>query len=300
MTFPAYPAYRDSGAEWIGAIPIGWQALRLKAVSDVRPSGVDKHSLEGEVQVRLCNYVDVYKNNRITGDLPFMQATATPAEVERFSLLAGDVLITKDSETPDDIAVAAVVDESAAGIVCGYHLALLRPQPNRAVGPFLFWSLKAPQALAQFSARAQGITRFGLTTSAMGEVLVTVPPPAEQSAIAAFLDRETGKIDALVAEQERLIALLKEKRQAVISQAVAKGLDTSAPMKDSGVAWLGQVPAHWEVKRLRLLAQVQTGIAKGKDVLGVETVRVPYLRVANVQDGFIDTDDVSEIEIAAT
>lgn len=130
--------------------------------------------------------------------------------------------------------------------------------------------------------------------------LAPFPPAIEQSAIASFLDRETGKIDALVAEQERLIALLKEKRQAVISQAVTKGLDPNVPMKASGVEWLGEVPAHWEVKRLRFLAQVQTGIAKGKDVQGIETVRVPYLRVANVQDGFIDTDDVSEIEIAVT
>jgi type I restriction enzyme S subunit len=245
-----YPAYRDTGVAWIGRVPSGWQVARLKTLADVRPSGVDKHSIDGEVPVRLCNYVDVYKNDRITADLAFMEATATPSEIERFTLAAGDVLITKDSETPDDIAAAALVDESAEGVVCGYHLALLRPERGRLAGAFLFWSLRGAGALAQFSVRAQGITRFGLTTAAMGDVLLAVPPPAEQRAIAAFLDRECGKIDALVAEQERLIALLKEKRQAVISHAVTKGLDPTAPMKDSGVAWLGQVPAHWEVVRL--------------------------------------------------
>ena len=250
MSLPAYPAYRESGVPWLRRVPAGWGVRRLRFLADIRPSGVDKHSLEGELPVRLCNYVDVYKNDRITDALAFLEATATPAEIERFALRAGDVLITKDSETPDDIAAAALVEPSAAGVVCGYHLALLRPAPGAISGAFLFWAFKAPETLAQCSVRAQGITRFGLSTGAIGDVWLPLPPPAEQRAIAAFLDRECGKIDALVAEQERLIALLKEKRQAVISHAVTKGLDPSAPMKDSGVPWLGQVPAHWEVHRL--------------------------------------------------
>ncbi|GGG39179.1 hypothetical protein GCM10010964_28440 [Caldovatus sediminis] len=253
MSLPAYPAYRDSGVAWLGPVPAGWSVRRLRFLADIRPSGVDKHSLEGELPVRLCNYVDVYKNDRITDALAFLEATATPAEIERFSLRAGDVVITKDSETPDDIAAAALVESSAAGVVCGYHLALLRPVSGVIDGAFLFWAFKAPETLAQCSVRAQGITRFGLSSGAIGDVLVPLPPPAEQRAIAAFLDRECGKIDALVAEQERLIALLKEKRQAVISHAVTKGLDPTAPMKDSGVAWLGPVPAHWEVRRLGTL-----------------------------------------------
>jgi type I restriction enzyme S subunit len=253
MSLPAYPAYRESGVPWLGRVPAGWGVRRLRFLADIRPSGVDKHSLEGELPVRLCNYVDVYKNDRITDALAFLEATATPAEIERFALRAGDVLITKDSETPDDIAAAALVEPNAAGVVCGYHLALLRPVPAALCGPFLFWVFKSPETLAQCSVRAQGITRFGLSSGAIGDVLLPLPPPAEQRAIAAFLDRECGKIDALVAEQERLIALLKEKRQAVISHAVTKGLDPSAPMKDSGVPWLGQVPAHWEVVRGRRL-----------------------------------------------
>lgn len=112
-----------------------------------------------------------------------------------------------------------------------------------------------------------------------------------------FLDHETAKIDRLIAKQEELIALLQEKRQAVISHAVTKGLDPAAPMKDSGVEWLGEVPAHWEVKRLKFIATVQTGVAKGKDLKDRETIEVPYLRVANVQDNRLDLDDVSTIEI---
>lgn len=121
---------------------------------------------------------------------------------------------------------------------------------------------------------------------------------AEQSAIVAFLDRETGRIDALVAEQEKLMALLAEKRQAVISHAVTKGLDPDAPMKESGVEWLGKVPAHWEIKRLKFLAHVQGGVAKGRDLGDAETIEVPFLRVANVQDGYLDLDDVATIQVA--
>ncbi len=136
-----------------------------------------------------------------------------------------------------------------------------------------------------------------MNTQKLGEISYCVPPLDEQGLIAAFLDHETAKIDALIAEQEKLIALLAEKRQATISHAVTRGLNPDVPMKDSGVAWLGEVPAHWGVTRLKFVANVQTGIAKGKDTAGKETVTVPYLRVANVQDGYLALDDVTTIDI---
>src|SRR5262245_23167911 len=108
--------------------PIGWREVPLALVADVRVSGVDKLNRESEEPVRLCNYIDVYNNDYITGDLKFMEATATTAEIERFGLRVGDVIITKDSETPDDIGISAVVDYAAGDLVCGYHLALLRPK----------------------------------------------------------------------------------------------------------------------------------------------------------------------------
>jgi type I restriction enzyme S subunit len=132
--------------------------------------------------------------------------------------------------------------------------------------------------------------------------LVPLPrvPKDEQTAIAAFLDRETAKIDGLVAEQRRLIELLKEKRQAVISHAVTKGLNPNAPMKPSGIEWLGDVPEHWSVVALKRIAEIQTGIAKGKDYGPEETIAVPYLRVANVQDGYLDLESITTIQIPAS
>lgn len=136
-----------------------------------------------------------------------------------------------------------------------------------------------------------------LNQSLIRDAMFPLPPKEEQEVITSFLDRETAKIDTLIAEQERLLELLAEKRQAVISHAVTKGLNPNAPMRDSGLAWLGEVPAHWSVVRLKYVADVQTGIAKGKDQTGKETISVPYLRVANVQDGFLALEEMAMIDI---
>ena len=98
-----YPAYKPSGVSWLGDVPSPWEVRRLRTIADMRVSNVDKHTREDEVPVRLCNYVDVYKNDRITPAMPFMTATASRDEIERFRIESGDVLITKDSETWDDI-----------------------------------------------------------------------------------------------------------------------------------------------------------------------------------------------------
>jgi type I restriction enzyme S subunit len=126
---------------------------------------------------------------------------------------------------------------------------------------------------------------------------LALPTADEQRLVAAFLDHETTKIDALIAKKERLIELLQEKRAALISHAVTKGLDSKVPMKDSGVEWLGNIPEHWEMKRLKFLAQVHSGVAKGRDLGDKVTTELPYLRVANVQNGFLDLSDVATIVV---
>ncbi len=246
MSLPRYAKYKPSGVEWLGDVPEHWRIHRLKRLCRVMPSNVDKKSHDGETPVLLCNYTDVYYNDRIVAGMEFMPATATPEQIEKFTLKSGDTIITKDSETADDIAAAAFVPDDLPGVVCGYHLAVLRPiEPGS--GAFFKWLFGGAHAQAAVEVRANGLTRVGLGTHDIENLEIALPAPSERRAIAAFLDRETAKIDALVAEQERLIELLKEKRQAVISLAVTKGLNPDAPMKDSGIEWLGQIPAHWEV-----------------------------------------------------
>ena len=275
-----------------------WPVQRLKFVASVMPSNVDKLTDPDHIPVRLCNYVDVYKYDRITGDMEFMPASATPAQIARFALRGGDVLITKDSETPDDIAVPAYVDSSAAGVICGYHLALLRPIAGRTIGRYLFWAICSRPVSSAFSARAQGITRFGLTVGAMGDVPIPLPPTAEQRAIADFLDRETAKIDALIATQERLIALLDEKRQATITHAVTKGLDPNVPMKESRVEWMGDVPAGWQILPLGRIARARCdgpfGSGLKSEHYSESGVRV--IRLQNIRLGYFDGTDAAFID----
>ena len=252
--FQRYPEYKDSGVAWLGAVPTHWDIRRQRNVVDILVSNVDKHTVEGEQTIHLCNYVDVYKNDRITAAIPFSSATATAEEISRFKLLLGDVIITKDSESRDDIGVPAFVEYIAPDLLCGYHLAILRARAGILKGGYLFWIQQSLSVSTQYHLSANGVTRYGLSQNAIKNVMLLVPPLCEQEAIAAFLDRETAKIDALIAKQARLIALSQEKRQALISHAVTKGLDPHAPMKDSGVKWLGAIPAHWARKRLRFMA----------------------------------------------
>jgi type I restriction enzyme S subunit len=132
----------------------------------------------------------------------------------------------------------------------------------------------------------------------IGNLPVARPPLDEQEKIASFLDAELKKLDDTIGEMERMASLAREKRQAYISYAVTCGLDADVPKKASGFNWIGSVPSHWRIVRLKFLARVQSGIPKGRSMEGKESITVPYLRVANVQDGFLDLTKVSTIEIA--
>ena len=289
--FRRYPEYKESRVDWLTEVPAHWQMKRLKVVATVQLSNVDKHSEEGQVPVKLCNYVDVYYNDVITAGLDFMNATATPDQVRRFLLRMGDVLITKDSESWNDIAVPAVVGEDLSDVLCGYHLAHIAPGPDLD-GRFLARQFAAIGARDQFHVAANGITRFGLGGDAIRGSLFAIPPIYEQRVIADFLDRETAKIDALVARKERLIELLQEKRTALITRAVTRGLDPNVPMKDSGVEWLGEIPAHWKVKRLKHLTPGTTvGIVVTPSKYYVDE-GIPCLRSLNVSRGAIDMENL--------
>lgn len=261
MRLPPYPKYRSSGVEWLGEVPEHWEARRLKGAATYWVSNVDKVAADDELPVRLCNYTDVYYQDHIRPDMGLMETTATPDEIRRFGLKVGDVLVTKDSEEWSDIAVPALVVESAPDLVCGYHLAIVRPNESILIGRFLLRAFQACAVNQQFQIAATGVTRYGLPKSSIGEAWLPLPSPDEQRAIADFLDRETAKIDTLVAKKRTLIERLKEKRTALISRTVtrglppdaarAAGLDPHPKLKPSGIDWLGDVPEHWEVRRLR-------------------------------------------------
>jgi len=220
-----YPAYKPSGVEWLGEVPEHWEVRRLRNIAEMRVSNVDKHTKNDEQEVRLCNYVDVYKNERIRSGMAFMRATATKEEIERFGLKRGDVLITKDSEAWNDIGVPALVDDIDEDIVCGYHLALLRPFSGVVSSAYLFRALQSTAVAYQFHVEANGVTRYGLSHDAIKSVWLPIPPLPEQTAIVEYLDAQTAKIDAAMAAARREIELLREYRTRLIADVVTGKVD---------------------------------------------------------------------------
>ncbi len=294
MSLPRYPEYKNSGAQWIGKVPAHWPVLKIKTFTEFSGGGTpsrDKLAYwNGDIP--WVSPKDM-KSERITGaeecitSEGLLNSSSSMVDAGRLLMVVRSGILKHTIPVAiNDVPVALNQDMKA-----------LRFSEQLATsGFFLRWVQELNDALLLAWAK-QGATVESIEHSYLAETPVPLPPLDEQHAIATFLDRETAKIHALIAEQEKLLALLAEKRQATISHAVTRGLNPNSPLKDSGIPWLGEVPAHWDVTRLKFIATVQTGIAKGKDIAGKETITVPYLRVVNVQDGHLTLDDVATIDI---
>lgn len=279
--------------DWVENLPDRWKAKPLRSLASYAVSNVNKSVLCDEIPVRLCNYTDVYHNEFIALGLDFMRATASEHEIEKFGLSVGDIIITKDSETWDDIGVPALVRETADDLVCGYHLAILRPDGEIIDGAFLFRCLQAKPVRLQLELSAKGVTRFGLPKSEIGAMTLPVPPLSRQRAIADYLDRETARLDALVAAKERLLVLLAEKRQALIDDAVTGRINLEFFVHDSEIVTdskesdpttgRGKVSAAvWTAQRkLKYLAGINN------DSLGEDTD--PDLDIRYIDIGSVDS-----------
>jgi type I restriction enzyme S subunit len=215
---------KSSGVEWLGDIPEHWEVWRLRNIVRMLVSNIDKHTKEDEASIRLCNYVDVYKNERITEHLSFMPASASAEEIARFILKPGDIIITKDSEDWNDIGVPSLVEYSAPDLVCGYHLAILRPRVG-ILGEYLLRALQSPSIASQFYVAANGVTRYGLSHVAIKGVYVPMPPLPEQTAIVQFLNDAIANLDTATNRAQHEIALLREYRTRLIADVVTGKLD---------------------------------------------------------------------------
>ena len=173
-----------------------WRKVKLVDACDVIVSSVDKKTFDEELSVKLCNYTDVYYNSTIDSTIDFMAATAKASEIEKFSIIEGDVIITKDSETPDDIGVPAYVKETINNLLCGYHLTILRPE-KQTTGKYLYYALTSPRSKYDFYRFANGITRFGLTTESYQKIKIALPLLHEQIRIVNLLDTAKKEIEAL-------------------------------------------------------------------------------------------------------
>ena len=271
-------------APWTDTVPTGWRVVRLDAAADVLFSNVDKHTIDGETLVRLCNYVDVYKNGRITSGIDFMEASAEEREIRKFQIRQGDVLATKDSEEADDIAIPSLVAEDLPGVLCGYHLAMIRPRLTAVSGAFLGWLHASKSFRAQYEAKAVGVTRFGLSQYAFRAARVPLPPLPEQQRIASYLDASCAAIDAAVAVKRRQLEILDVVRQSVIERAVTRGMSARTELRAIDQDWIGSLPEHWTATRIkRVISRVDYGISVSSEQEGT----YPVLKMGNIQAGEI-------------
>jgi type I restriction enzyme S subunit len=252
MSFPGYERYKDAGLQRLPHIPAHWEALKLKRVVRIR-YGIGEppaYREEGTPLVRATN-VD---SGRITyKDLVLVDPADIP-EKRIVWLSPGDIIVVRSGAYTGD---SAIIRPHHCPCIAGFDMVVT---PRWCLPDFLQYALLSPYLKRdQIDLEKLRAAQPHLNAEELGDCIFLLPPEDEQHGIAAFLDHETAKIDALVEEQRRLIELLKEKRQAVISHAVTKGLDPNARMKDSAVEWLGQVPEHWDLGKFSREVRVAEG-----------------------------------------
>ena len=255
-----------------------WTSKRLADVAEIRVSNVDKKTYSSEKPVKLCNYMDIYSNEYVTSRLEFMNGSATRAEIERFGLQYGDVVITKDSETPDDIGISAVIVEQIENLVCGYHLALIRPDTVELDSVYLAKQLSTERVARYFALSASGSTRYGLPISAIESVTVPMPPKDEQAKIAEILstvDSAIERTEALIAKQERI-------KTGLMQGLLTRGIDKHGNLRSESThqfkdSPLGRIPVEWNVCSLEHIGEWSSGGTPSKSNPDYWGNEVPWL-----------------------
>jgi len=251
-----YDSYKDSGVEWIGQIPSDWECIRLGMLGDFSSSGIDKKSNEDETPVKMVNYTDIIQSRKYypiqTGEKEYMRVTTPQSKFEEHKLERGDMVFIPSSETHEDLGYSSLIDFDEEDIVYSYHI--LRYKTKKPVFHYYKkYLINHHSVLNQFSSECKGTTRQIIGRDVFNNVRVVLPPISEQQQIVSFLDTKTSLIDSLIEKTQRKIELLKEKRTSLINEVVTKGLNPNVEMKDSGVEWIGEIPIHWELKKIKHL-----------------------------------------------
>ncbi|MEQ1559431.1 MAG: restriction endonuclease subunit S [Methyloglobulus sp.] len=260
MSFTRYESYKDSGVEWLGEVPEHWEVCALRRLLSVPlANGIFKKKDDFGDGVLLVNVFDVYQNDFKIKYEQLDRVKCSHDEAITYQVLPDDLFFVRSSLKQEGIAVVVIAGISEEDVVFECHLIRARPKQSNVNSRYCSYLLNSLIYRAKMIAKAKITTMTTIDQEAILSTILPLPPKDEQQTIAVFLDRETAKIDALIAEQQRLIELLKENRQAVISHAVTKGLNPNAPMKDSGIEWLGEVPKHWFVVPIKRLCEVKDG-----------------------------------------
>ena len=288
-----YDSYKDSGIEWIGEIPSHWNTKRLKFIGNLYSglsgkSGADFSSEASSNTKPFINFTNVANNKYIVSD-NFGHVIMTDNENQN-QVQKGDLLFLMSSENQEEVGKSALLNNDFGELYLnsfckGLRISNLDIYPN-----FLNYLLNSSTLSQLVSIEGRGFTRINLRMEGVQNLPVFFPDKDEQITIANYLDQKTTQIEDLIAKKERLIQLLEEERTAIINQAVTKGLDPTVPMKDSGIEWLGEIPAHWEVKRIKYIGKIISGYSFKSEDFTQTGVRV--MKISNIQTMRVDwTDD---------
>ena len=293
MSFPRYPKYKASGVEWLGEVPQHWEIGRVKHYFRTCSGGTPNTSQQElyyadesgipwvrttDLQNDVLRSVEVFITEQALSDTA---CAVLPPGTVMVAMYGGDGTVGKNGL----LAIPAAINQA----VCG----LLPSTTHQSEYAFRFMQFYRPHWMieAESSRKDPNISQERVRNAVFPK-----PPLAEQTLIASFLDRETSKIDGLVGEQRRLIELLKEKRQAVISHAVTKGLNPHAPLKPSGIEWLGEIPEHWRIRKIKQLCYVNDGNHgeeyPSEDDYTTESDGVPFIRGGNLQNLTISSENM--------
>ncbi|ELX4189968.1 restriction endonuclease subunit S [Vibrio vulnificus] len=258
--YKAYPEYKDSGVEWLEAVPMHWSSKPLKFMCTCNDEVINE-SADADYEIE---YVDISSVSAVQGisKTEKVMFGKSPSRARRI-VRDGDVIV---STVRTYLEAIAPIINPPQNMIVSTGFAVIRPNQYLDKG-FASYCLQAKGFIREVVARSVGVSYPAINASDLVEIKVPSLPKSEQQKIANFLSHETAKIDTLITKQEKLIKLLKEKRQAVISHAVTKGLNPDAPMKDSGVEWLGEVPEHWAIIPLKHLCRFSGGGTPTKDNL---------------------------------
>ncbi|XXF77275.1 hypothetical protein P2318_30120 [Myxococcaceae bacterium GXIMD 01537] len=298
MSIPRYPQYKDSGVEWLGKVPAHWEIKRLRFVTALNPSKSEIRDLARDTPVSFLPMEAIGEDGSLNLE---RERPISELESGYTYFRDGDVTIAKITPCFEN-GKGAIMRGLHGGIGFGTtELIVARPQPDALNGTFLHYIFISHEFRRIGEAHMYGAGgQKRVPDSFVQDFTTAVPSVTEQTTIAAFLVRETAKIDALVAEQQRLIELLKEKCQAVISQAVTKGLNPDAPMKPSGVEWLGEVPAHWQMKRLKHISPfITVGIVVNPSMF-VADDGLPFIYGGDIREGSVDWANARRIDATSS
>lgn len=268
-------AMKDSGIPWIGEIPKGWNCARMKQIGKYVNGYAFKPEDWGNSGKPIIRIQDLTGSNNspnyYEGDID-----------EKYLIKNGDILVSW----------AATLDAFIWGNGEGWlNQHIFKAIPNTSIQKdFFFWLLKVAMSHMN-NDNKHGIVMQHLTLNVFGNFIIPIPPLAEQQRIAEFLDRKCAEVDEMIALQEQIIEELKAYKQSVITEAVTKGLNPAAPMRDSGIEWIGSIPEHWEVRRIKFIGKAENGLTYSPNDVCDESEGILVLRSSNIQNGKLAFDD---------